>query len=279
MGEKTRLPMANQGYEAGEAVRVGGGAPDAPPEYTMVFGLSFEDPEVAALVRKVLRISMVGALFVVVNKVVRWETLKNTDDGHEHNTNIYDLIISIMIGLLVPACGYFGAKKKDKNLLGCFYGWSLGCGICGGLSAMFMCMYMVTGIPTRNADGSPSERVEEVPVLIGVVNIVFGTLQAIIYGIQYTWGKELALQQLFAQIPEPDIEMQVQTAHAHRAAPVQPMHVAPVMTAVPVGVHMDAQMAANATLAGGTKPPEYEASPMQAYTKSEPVQPARSNME
>ena len=29
------------------------------------------------------------------------------------------------------------------------------------------------------------ERVEEVPVLIGVVNIVFGTLQAIIYGIQY----------------------------------------------------------------------------------------------
>ena len=32
--------------------------------------------QVAALVRKVLRISMVGALFVVVNKVVRWETLK-----------------------------------------------------------------------------------------------------------------------------------------------------------------------------------------------------------
>ena len=29
------------------------------------------------------------------------------------------------------------------------------------------------------------ERVEEVPVLIGGVNIVFGTLQAIIYGIQY----------------------------------------------------------------------------------------------
>ena len=49
---------------------------------------------------------------------------------------------------------------------------------------------------------------------------------------------------------------------------------------VPIqGVHMDAQMATNATLAGGAKPPEYEASPVQAYTKSEPVQPSRSNME
>eukprot|EP00658_Telonema_sp_P-2_P080342 TRINITY_DN797_c0_g1_i5.p1 TRINITY_DN797_c0_g1~~TRINITY_DN797_c0_g1_i5.p1 ORF type:complete len:138 (+),score=48.40 TRINITY_DN797_c0_g1_i5:130-543(+) len=104
-------------YEAGQALPANNNTGDAPPEYTMVFGMSFEDPELAALVRKVLRISMLGAAFVVVSKIIQWETMKAVGNFEGSSTSVADLVLSIMIGLLVPACGYFGAQKKDKSLL------------------------------------------------------------------------------------------------------------------------------------------------------------------
>eukprot|EP00656_Telonema_subtile_P031478 TRINITY_DN3443_c0_g1_i5.p1 TRINITY_DN3443_c0_g1~~TRINITY_DN3443_c0_g1_i5.p1 ORF type:complete len:339 (+),score=39.16 TRINITY_DN3443_c0_g1_i5:140-1156(+) len=210
-GSRISKMSNNQGYEAGTAVQSNAG--DGPPEYTMVFGLQFEDPEVADLVRKVLRISIVGAVFVILSKVVRWETYRTVDeDWNDHQTTA-DLFLSISIGLMVPTCGYIGAKQKNRNLLNCFYGWSLACGICGGITAVLVLMALFTGVPVRNEDGSETGETKDYPVALGLVNILFGILQAVIYSIQYRWGKELAMQELFVegipQVPEPRYDLEV----------------------------------------------------------------------
>ena len=137
--------------------------------YTMVFGIPIEEPRVAELVRKVLRISIVGVFFVIVSKVTKWLTFKSVAEDEDHHVTVADLVIGILIGyvptkqarpaltschhssrLLVPLCGYAGAQQRNRNLLGCFYGWSLGCGVCGALSAFMMTIYMFTGVPSRD---------------------------------------------------------------------------------------------------------------------------------
>eukprot|EP00658_Telonema_sp_P-2_P080343 TRINITY_DN797_c0_g1_i6.p1 TRINITY_DN797_c0_g1~~TRINITY_DN797_c0_g1_i6.p1 ORF type:complete len:238 (+),score=66.95 TRINITY_DN797_c0_g1_i6:156-869(+) len=231
--------------------------------YTMVFGMSFEDPELAALVRKVLRISMLGAAFVVVSKIIQWETMKAVGNFEGSSTSVADLVLSIMIGLLVPACGYFGAQKKDKSLLNCFYGWSLGCGICGAIGAGLTFIYMFTGIPKRNQDGTHSDEVQELPLLVCFVNIFFGVLQAIIYGFQYQWGKQLAHQDLFAaQLPPAHIDLEMQ--------PVQ--HMPTVVTVPAHGIHVDPAM---------RQLPDYQdVETAQAVpAKQDPEPQNRSNME
>lgn len=149
--------------------------------------------------------------------------------------------------LLVPLCGYAGAQQRNRKLLSCFTGWSMGCGVCGGVSAFFMLIYMFTGMPKRNPDGT--DDVVEVPVAIGLVNILFGVMQAMIYYVQYRWGRELAEEPtLFAHTPEPEpavYDIEIQTTR-------------PVVAAVPAyAVHVDSQMAATAH-ADCTKPPEYD---------------------
>ena len=39
---------------------------------------------------------------------------------------IFTPLLNMMFGLLVPYCGYVGAKRKDRNLLCCF----CGCNFC-----------------------------------------------------------------------------------------------------------------------------------------------------
>lgn len=55
---------------------------------------------------------------------------------------------------------------------------------------------------------SQETEVEQVPIALGLVNIVFGVLQAVIYYMQYIWGKQLAEEEtLYAHTAPPDIEV------------------------------------------------------------------------
>merc|ERR1711998_186444 len=99
MGRVLLIAMATSqdGYTAGQSVQSTSQG-DAPPEYTMVFGIPIEEPEVAELVRKVLRISIVGVFFVIVSKVTKWLTFKSVAEDEDHHVTVADLVIGILIG-------------------------------------------------------------------------------------------------------------------------------------------------------------------------------------
>ncbi|EER17381.1 hypothetical protein Pmar_PMAR022329 [Perkinsus marinus ATCC 50983] len=79
-----------------------------PRNSILVYGLNVGGPEIAMLVRK-------DVLFHYVSS---------------------GTFFSVVIGLLVPACGYYGAKNNDRSLIGMF----CACGLCGAIWAVFQIM-------------------------------------------------------------------------------------------------------------------------------------------
>eukprot|EP00657_Telonema_sp_P-1_P003165 TRINITY_DN1764_c0_g1_i1.p1 TRINITY_DN1764_c0_g1~~TRINITY_DN1764_c0_g1_i1.p1 ORF type:complete len:220 (-),score=49.97 TRINITY_DN1764_c0_g1_i1:141-800(-) len=219
---------------------------------------------------------MVGAAFVIITKIIRWETYKNANEDTHHQANEADLALNILIGLMVPACGYLGAKQKNRGLLSCFYGWSLFCGICGAFSVILTIAYLFTGIPTRDENGN--ESTASIDTTVALVNIVLGALQAVIYGIQYNWGMELAKQEFFATYTDPALDLEMQ--------PVQsavPRAYREPSTGVVVTVHQPVPAPVMVAQHTVNKPPEYdeldEVSQKGEVAPPQENEPRRSNMQ
>ncbi|KAF4715737.1 hypothetical protein FOZ62_025182 [Perkinsus olseni] len=86
-----------------------------------VYGIEMQNRGHAALVRKVLVLSTVGALFAISNSL---RSGIRTTSGDAATTTIY-ILLSVALGLLVPACGWLGAKQSNRNLMCCFCGCNL----------------------------------------------------------------------------------------------------------------------------------------------------------
>eukprot|EP00928_Gymnodinium_smaydae_P048046 TRINITY_DN32097_c0_g1_i1.p1 TRINITY_DN32097_c0_g1~~TRINITY_DN32097_c0_g1_i1.p1 ORF type:complete len:241 (-),score=55.78 TRINITY_DN32097_c0_g1_i1:129-851(-) len=71
-----------------------------------------------ALTRKVILVSCVAALCGFINSMSNIYTLLSNDLLHMNQFS--SVAIDLLIVLGIPMCGYFGAKKADKNLLCCF---------------------------------------------------------------------------------------------------------------------------------------------------------------
>lgn len=61
--------------------------------------------------------------------------------------NLVSAVIGIGIGLLVPACGYFGAKQQNKDLTCCF----CGCNFLGACCAVFSVVSVFVGLTALKA--------------------------------------------------------------------------------------------------------------------------------
>lgn len=96
-----------------------------------VFGLQINDQRLAKLTRRVLAVAALSALLQIVTGLV------NYGFGSAKGNGLSSVIISILISLLVPMCGYFGAKNSDANLTCCFCG-------CNFLSACCTIFSLVT---------------------------------------------------------------------------------------------------------------------------------------
>ncbi|CAK0818717.1 unnamed protein product [Prorocentrum cordatum] len=97
----------------------------APSVPQPVFGLQIHDPHMARLTRRVLLVSIVSGVLAVFNAI--------RSSGGEP---AYATLFGIFFALLVPACGYFGAKRSDETLTCCFCG-------CNLLSAVFQIIALV----------------------------------------------------------------------------------------------------------------------------------------
>ena len=81
----------------------------------VVYGINIPDPGAARLTRKVLWISVVLMFFVV--GISCYFTVGNPMVSGFSST----FFVNIGFGLLIPLCGYFGARDKNKTLLTCFW--------------------------------------------------------------------------------------------------------------------------------------------------------------
>ncbi|GMI06182.1 hypothetical protein TrRE_jg5673 [Triparma retinervis] len=84
---------------------------------TRVYGLNV-NPERAGLVRKVLGISTAMAVLEFINFI--YSTIINED------VSMVWGVWPLIFGLMIPACGYFGAKNSSKELIA----WFVGCSGC-----------------------------------------------------------------------------------------------------------------------------------------------------
>lgn len=79
-----------------------------------VYGLQVANPRLATLTRRVLMVAGLSALLVVVSTVIQRSMAPTTSAS--------SAFVSLVLALLVPCCGYFGARNSDKNLTCCFCG-------------------------------------------------------------------------------------------------------------------------------------------------------------
>jgi hypothetical protein len=100
----------------------------------VVMGIPVEGLENQRLVKRVMVVSVIFAVVICCTSVL--QMTKETG-------NTLSRFMGLCLGLLVPACGYLGAKRGDRNLLGCFWGCNLFSGVCN-VMACTMWIVMVT---------------------------------------------------------------------------------------------------------------------------------------
>jgi len=99
-----------------------------------VYGMRIANPRLATLTRRVLTLSAVIALLNIIIRIVAYFLSRNQISGR----NLLAALVSAGLSLLVPACGYFGAKNSDRNLACCFCGCNLLGSACNIFSIIFL---------------------------------------------------------------------------------------------------------------------------------------------
>lgn len=80
-----------------------------------VFGLVIQDHRLARLTKRVMCISIVAAVWIIASQAIYYFQATST-------TSAAQTFGFVALALLVPCCGYFGAKNSDQNLMCCYCG-------------------------------------------------------------------------------------------------------------------------------------------------------------
>eukprot|EP00949_MAST-11_sp_MAST-11-sp1_P002898 g2898.t1 len=97
----------------------------------VVYGIRIADPEAARLTRRVLRISIL-MMMMTVGISIYFSAANPVSMG-------MSMFVNIGVGLLVPCCGYMGAKQKNRGLLTCF--WVCNCCAVVSTVAAIACIF------------------------------------------------------------------------------------------------------------------------------------------
>mmetsp|Transcript_74165 Transcript_74165/g.197771 ORF Transcript_74165/g.197771 Transcript_74165/m.197771 type:complete len:324 (-) Transcript_74165:49-1020(-) len=119
-------------------------------EGVQVHGMYVQDYDTAAKVKKVLYTSLCGAVIVIVAAI--WncstqaqqyqiaeeaqEVFNNEGSQVPAQNNVWSYVVGALIGLVVPACGYFAAKNRNSGLSLVFSCFSCLQGCCNCLSML-----------------------------------------------------------------------------------------------------------------------------------------------
>lgn len=141
-----------------------------PPNVVITEAVSAEEASKGEMKRRVLFLPVILAVYVVVNALVQYvfdaaaiesalEQISMVTDVKGAPSlaklllrTIPTLAFTIFLGLLVPLCGYLGAKQNSQGLVGCFCGCNFihcSCSICaliGSIIVLFMLSAAEPGI-------------------------------------------------------------------------------------------------------------------------------------
>lgn len=88
----------------------------------IVYGITVANRDVAKLVKKVLIVSFLSAVFVVTMTILNFTVLND-------RSSIAQTIISCLIGISIPLIGWVGAKTSNQTMVGAFCAISFSCSI------------------------------------------------------------------------------------------------------------------------------------------------------
>ena len=178
-------------------------APVAAP-VTIVLGRQFEDPALAAKVTKVRNVAIAMAVLVVVDAALSLIAFFTSPEVEGHSTFVKNspaneraavgsAVAKIVLGLLIPICGYCGARNGDRCAVFCFACMSWVCCILSILAfaaavttALFVAGVIQLALPEGIKASFPLQPMwyDAVGAVIYFANLVLGILAGI-------WGCSL----------------------------------------------------------------------------------------
>ncbi|CAE8597993.1 unnamed protein product [Polarella glacialis] len=118
----------------------------------LIFGLPIQNERLAKLTRKVLIVALVSAVLVLIRGFIGLASGGGAQAPEQ--------VLGMALALLVPICGYLGAKKSDQVLTCCF----CCCNLLGSCLTIFVFVtafaasgvlsYIVQNCDPRNNDGT-----------------------------------------------------------------------------------------------------------------------------
>lgn len=94
------------------------------PSQPEMFGMYFRDERVHGLTKRVLALSSCAAFLGILQGVI---PIAVNGLG---NSYLISSLLGVAIALLVPCCGYFGAKNNNRSQMCCFCCCNFLCGCC-----------------------------------------------------------------------------------------------------------------------------------------------------
>jgi len=121
--------------------------PFQPSAPQAIYGIQIADPTLARLTKRVMCLAAAAAVFAVISGIV------NLTVNTRGTFGIGCVVVGVDLALLVPACGYFGAKNEDSNLACCFCGSNCFGSFCNGCNIVLAVVgYMVVKMVLDNCD-------------------------------------------------------------------------------------------------------------------------------
>jgi len=107
--------------------------PFQPSAPQAIYGIQIADPTLARLTKRVMCLAAAAAVFAVISGIVNLTVNTSGASGISGaGVRVGSVVVGVGLALLVPACGYFGAKNEDSNLACCFCGLNCFGSFCNG---------------------------------------------------------------------------------------------------------------------------------------------------
>jgi hypothetical protein len=126
------------------------------PQPQIVYGLRIGNPRLATRTRRVLVVAVVSMIAIIIGRGFDFFKAGGASGGPLF------LIFNLAVGLLIPCCGYFGAKKSDQNLTCCYCGCNF-LGACLGIFQIVSLAIAVQGLQYLAEYCEPDHASQECP--------------------------------------------------------------------------------------------------------------------
>lgn len=137
----------------------------------IVLGIPVQNSNTAVVARQVVRVAIAMTIFVIIQNI-GIVLVQNNSAG------MFNSLLNTFIALLIPACGYFGAKQRDRSLMCCFCG-------CSAFNAVFLVWMTISYVSLASAGDSSHSSWEQALTIAALI------ISVLLYSTAYYLGNKL----------------------------------------------------------------------------------------